>query len=116
MVKEPPTSDVPPLDPAAPEETRDQPVDDRRVRAKLQELLPDVVKRAVYAGLGAVFTTEEGIRKIAGDFHLPKDVANFLMQQASASKDEVLRIVAQELGKFLQTINLSSELQKLLTS
>jgi hypothetical protein len=91
-------------------------VDERGVRARLEQLLPDIVKRTFYAGLGAVFTTEEGIRKIASDFHLPKDVANFLIQQAANSKDELFRIVAKELRAFLETINLNQELQKLLTS
>jgi hypothetical protein len=90
--------------------------DERGVRARLEQLLPDIVKRTFYAGLGAVFTTEEGIRKIASDFHLPKDVANFLIQQAANSKDELFRIVAKELRAFLETINLNQELQKLLTS
>src|SRR5260221_916146 len=90
--------------------------DDSGVRARLEQLLPDIVKRTFYAGLGAVFTTEEGIRKIASDFHLPKDVANFLIQQAGSSKDEVLRILATEMRTFLETVNLNAELQKLLTS
>jgi hypothetical protein len=98
------------------EQGEDPTAEDGRGRKGLDQLLPDVVKRAVYAGLGAVFSTEEGIRRIASDFHLPKDVANYLMHQASASKDEVLRIVAKELRTFLETVNISQELQKLLTS
>jgi hypothetical protein len=90
--------------------------DESGARARLERLLPDIVKRTFYAGLGAVFTTEEGIRKIASDFHLPKDVANYLIQQAASSKDELFRIVAKELRAFLETINLNQELQKLLTS
>src|SRR5436309_3212147 len=43
--------------------------EDSGVRGRLEQLLPDIVKRTFYAGLGAVFTTEEGIRKIASDFH-----------------------------------------------
>jgi hypothetical protein len=101
---------------AAADEAKDKDAEERSVRARLEQFLPDVVKRTFYAGLGAVFTTEEGIRKIASDFHLPKDVANFLIQQAANSKDELFRIVAKELRAFLETINLNAELQKLLTS
>lgn len=93
-----------------------QQTDENRMRKGLEQLLPDVVKRAVYAGLGAVFTTEEGIRKIASELHLPRDVASYLLQQAASSKDEVLRIIARELRGFLETISVSQELQKLLTS
>jgi len=90
--------------------------EDPGVRGRLEQLLPDIVKRTFYAGLGAVFTTEEGIRKIASDFHLPKDVANYLIQQAASSKDELFRIVAKEIRGFLETVNFQQEMQKLLTS
>ena len=85
-------------------------------RGRLEGYIPDIVKRTFYAGLGAVFTTEEGIRKIASDLKLPKDVANYLIQQAAASKDELFRVVGKELRGFLETVNISGELQKLLTS
>ena len=88
----------------------------RDKRGRLEGFIPDIVKRTFYAGLGAVFTTEEGIRKIASDLKLPKDVANYLIQQAAASKDELFRVVGKELRGFLETVNISGELQKLLTS
>jgi hypothetical protein len=88
----------------------------RDKRGRLDGFIPDIVKRTFYAGLGAVFTTEEGIRKIASDLKLPKDVANYLIQQAAASKDELFRVVGKELRGFLETVNISGELQKLLTS
>src|SRR5215470_17371008 len=90
--------------------------DDRGLRKKLEGLVPDLVKRTFYAGLGAVFTTEEGIRKIASEFHLPKDVANYLIQTAATSKDEIFRIFAKEVRAFLESANLSQEIQKVLTS
>jgi hypothetical protein len=123
--------DAPPDDDAAPPDDddagddppdisahADAPRDDRKgddKRGRL-EFIPDIVKRTFYAGLGAVFTTEEGIRKIASDLKLPKDVANYLIQQAAASKDELFRVVGKELRGFLESVNVSGELQKLLTS
>src|SRR5437660_1006824 len=92
------------------------PEEEARTRGRLEQLIPDIVRRTFYAGLGAVFTTEEGIRKIASEFHLPKDVATFLIQQAASSKDELFRIFARELRAFLESLNISGELQKLLTS
>jgi hypothetical protein len=89
---------------------------DGSVRQRLEGFIPDLVKRTFYAGLGAVFTTEEGIRKLANDFHLPKDVANYLINSAQSTKDELFRIVAREIHDFFQNVNLNQELQKLLTS
>src|SRR6266581_818051 len=88
--------------------------DEQRAKGRLEQLIPDIVRRTFYAGLGAVFTTEEGIRKIASEFHLPKDVANYLIQTAASSKDEIFRIFARELRTFLESANLSEEIQKVL--
>jgi hypothetical protein len=106
----PPDEPELPPDEAAPAE------EEERRRGRFDQFIPDIVKRTFYAGLGAVFTTEEGIRKLASDFHLPKDITNYLIQQAAASKDELFRVVAKELRGFLDSVNISGELQKLLTS
>src|SRR5262245_32942582 len=98
---------------AVPAEDKDE---KEEKKGRFEHYIPEILRRTFYAGLGAVFTTEEGIRKLASEFHLPKDVANFLIQQAAASKDELFRIFAKELRAFLESLNISGELQKLLTS
>jgi hypothetical protein len=89
---------------------------ERSVRQRLEGLVPDLVKRTFYAGLGAVFTTEEGIRKLATDFSLPKDVATYLINSAQSTKDELFRIVGKEMREFLQNLNISQEIAKILTT
>ena len=97
-------------------ERDDDPRIDERLRQKLEGLVPEIVRRTFYAGLGAVFTTEEGVRKLANEFSLPKDVAAYLIQQAGTTKNELFRIVAGELREFLESLNLNEELTRLLTS
>jgi hypothetical protein len=89
---------------------------DKKLLGRLEGLLPDLVKRTFYAGLGAVFTTEEGIRKIANEFSLPKDVASYLINSAQTTKDELFRIVAKEMRDFLENLNIGNEVAKLLTT
>ena len=36
------------------------------IRQRLEQLVPDLVKKTFAAGMGAVFTTEEGIRRVVG--------------------------------------------------
>jgi hypothetical protein len=107
----PPTApgDSEPASSAAPSE------DDAGLRRRLEQFIPDLVRRTILGGIGAVFTSEEAIRKLAGEVTLPKDVVNFLVQQAANSKDEILRVVAKEVRGFLESANLSHEVQKLLT-
>lgn len=90
--------------------------DEFRLRERLEKLLPEVVRRAISAGSTALLTTEDGIRKLVSEMNLPRELAAYLMMQASSSKDEVLRIISQEIRRFLESVNLSGELQKLLTS
>jgi hypothetical protein len=86
------------------------------VRAKVEAWVPDLVKKAFAAGMGAVFTTEEGIRRITKEMPLPKDVAGYLVNTASSTKDDLMRAVAREVREFLQTVNLSEEIAKMLTT
>jgi hypothetical protein len=67
------------------------------------------------AGMGAVLGTEEGIRKLTKEMPMPKDVAGYLVNTASSTKDDLLRIIAREVREFLSTVNLSEEIAKMLT-
>lgn len=76
--------------------------------------VPDFVKRAAVAGLGALFMTEEGIRSLAGQMKLPKEVLGYLLSQAERTKAEVGRVVSEEVRRFFQSEKLREEFLKLL--
>jgi len=78
--------------------------------------VPDIVRRAVLTGVGALFMTEEGIRNLVGEMKLPKDALAFLVAQADKTRSDVTRIVTQEVRRFLESETLSREIWKLLTS
>ena len=77
--------------------------------------LADGVKKAILAGVGALFMTEEGARRLARDWKLPKEVIGFIGQQASGAKDELLRVFAEEIRRFLESEALRGEFWKALT-
>jgi hypothetical protein len=87
----------------------------KSVRQRVESMIPEIVKKTFAAGLGALFTTEEGIRKLTKELSLPKDVAGYLADTAGDAKDEILRIIAREVREFLETVNLSEEISKMLT-
>lgn len=74
----------------------------------------DFVRRMAAAGLGAVFMSEEGIRRLANQLKLPKEALTFLLTQAEKTKDDVGRIVSDELRKFLQSDKLRDEVLKMI--
>jgi hypothetical protein len=77
--------------------------------------LADGVKKAILAGVGALFMTEEGARRLARDWKLPKEVIGFIGQQASGAKDEILRIFAEEIRRFLESETVRGEFWKAFT-
>lgn len=77
--------------------------------------LADGVRKALLAGVGALFLGEESARRLARDWKLPKELIGFVGQQAQAAKDEVLRVFAGEIRKFLESESVRREFWKALT-
>ena len=105
--RDPPEDDIPdPLD-------TDELPDDEGTR--VGGIVPDLIRKAVVAGLGAVFMSEEGIRKLAGQLKLPKEALGYIVQQADKTKGEVSRVIGEELRRFLNSELLRQELLQMLT-
>jgi hypothetical protein len=108
-----------------PEERR--PIEPETIEADLDEaaevggegarrFVTDAVRKAFLAGVGALFMTEEGARRLAREWKLPKEVLGFVTAQAAGAKDEVLRVVSDEVRKFFESEALRREFLKLLGS
>jgi len=76
--------------------------------------VPEFVRRVAIAGLGALFMTEEGIRNLAGQLKLPKEMLGYILSQAEKTKDDLGRVVSEELRRFLQSEKLRDELVRLI--
>ena len=86
------------------------------IRKRLEAMVPDLVKRTVSAGMGALFATEENLRKLAKDLPGAGEVAGYLATTADSTKDKVMEIIAREVREFLTTVNLGEEIAKMLTA
>ena len=84
------------------------------LRRRLESLVPELVKKTFQAGMGAVFSTEEGIRRLARE-NLP-EVAGYIASSADGAKDKVFEVIARETREFLGTLNLTEEIAKILTT
>ena len=111
-----------------PEETQSDPLDsekDQKVddaagehRAEdtggLRSVIPELVRKVAVAGLGAVFMTEEGLRNLAGQLKLPKEVLSTVLGQAERTKEEIGRVLSEEIRRFLQSEKLRNEFLKMI--
>jgi hypothetical protein len=100
---------------ALPPESFDPLNDEDDERENRPGFVPDVVRRVAVAGLGALFMTEESIRSLASQLKLPKEVMGYILSQAEKTKDEVGRVLSEELRRFFQSEKLREEFLKLLS-
>lgn len=84
--------------------------------AGVRGFLPDAVRKTLLTGLGAFFLTEEGARRLARDWKLPKELIGFVGQQAVGAKDEILRVFSDEVRRFLESEAVRREFWKALSS
>jgi hypothetical protein len=78
--------------------------------------LQEALRKVILTGVGALFLTEEGARRLAREWKLPKEVAGYLGQQASGAKDEVLRIFSDEVRRFFESEAVRREVARTLSS
>jgi hypothetical protein len=76
--------------------------------------VPEFMRKVAVAGLGALFMTEEGIRGLASQLKLPKEALSFILGQAEKTKDELGRILSEELRRFLQSEKIKDEFLRLI--
>ncbi|MHC4391213.1 MAG: hypothetical protein ACYTFT_03335 [Planctomycetota bacterium] len=73
--------------------------------------LTDYVRKAISAGIGAVFLTEESVRSYVADAKLPRDVAKSLMQMSATAKDQFFEYLTKEASQLIR----KSDLPKVVT-
>ena len=98
-----------------PDKDFDPLLDEGREEGGRAGFVPEFMRKVAVAGLGALFMTEEGLRAMSGQLKLPKEVLGYILGQAEKTKDEVGRVVSEELRRFLQSEKLRDELLKLMS-
>lgn len=76
--------------------------------------MTDLAKKILLTGVGAIFMTEDAIRKTLSDLKMPTDSVGGVMDALKKQKDEMLKLVAVELSNFLGKVKVHEELQKAL--
>lgn len=76
--------------------------------------ITDIFKKVVTTGIGAAFLTEEAVKDLLNGVPLPKEIVSGLMANAKSSKDEFIKGVKSELKQFLNKIDISKEVDRIL--
>jgi hypothetical protein len=75
--------------------------------------LSDLLKKVLTTGVTAAFMTEEGVRTVLKDLPLPKDMVGSLVENAKNTKTEFVSSVKNELKSYLDKIDLTKEIDKI---
>lgn len=82
----------------------------------LEALVPDILKRTLLSGISNLVMNEEGLRSLVAEKNLPKEAAGFILNQADATRREILRIASREIRIFLENMDFGGEIAKILTT
>ena len=68
--------------------------------------IPEMMRRAVAMGLSGFFLTEEAIRRAVGDT-LPRDWADFAVEQSERTRNELMDRLSLELGRTFESLDVA---------
>ena len=78
-------------------------------------ILGDVMKKALFATLGAVFMTEESVRSYVSEAKLPKDIRNYIIQNTGQAKEQFFGYLAKEVSQLVRKSDLPKALKGFLS-
>jgi hypothetical protein len=90
------------------------PDEDLHGRRYVERVLRETVRRVVETGVEKLAEGPENLRNFVADMKLPKDIANHLLLQIDETKNGLYRVVAKEVGGFLQKTNIAEEFARAL--
>ena len=76
--------------------------------------LGNVFKKVVSSGINAAFQSEESIRNKLSDIPVPKELMQSILSNAKSTKEDFLESAKVELKQYLQKINVSKEIDRIL--
>jgi hypothetical protein len=88
--------------------------DDELENGRARGGLSDMMKKALFAGIGAVFMTEESVRSYVSDAKLPREIRNYIIQNTTQAKEQFFGYLSKELSQVLLRSDLPKVIQKFL--
>jgi hypothetical protein len=81
-------------------------------RKAIDMLIPDVLKKALVLGVSGEFFSEETIRKMLSEIQMPSDLVQYIIQQTSKSKNDLIRIIAEEIRNVVVQAQIGEQVKK----
>jgi hypothetical protein len=83
--------------------------------AKGRSSISDIMKKALFAGIGAVFMTEESVRGYVAEAKLPREIRNYIIQNTTQAKEQFFSYLSKELSQVVMKSDLPKVVQRFLS-
>ncbi|MCA9771144.1 MAG: hypothetical protein KC466_01970 [Myxococcales bacterium] len=80
----------------------------------LEGTVPEMIKKAVYLGVGTAFMTEEGVRKVLGEMNISRDAIQYIVSQSDRTKEQIFGVVQTEIRNFLDRLDVPTSMKEIL--
>ncbi|GIW71313.1 MAG: hypothetical protein KatS3mg102_0855 [Planctomycetota bacterium] len=97
-------------DAVAPSESERLDTEDLEAAGRRGAGLSELMKKALLAGIGAVFMTEESVRGYVREARLPREIARLIIDNTQAAKEQFFRYLARELSELVRRSDLPAAL------
>lgn len=71
----------------------------------------DMMKKALFATIGAVFMTEESVRAYVAESKLPREIRNYVIQNTAQAKEQFFSYLSKELSQLVMKSDLPKVVQ-----
>jgi hypothetical protein len=86
------------------------------IGGKMGEMLKKKLTDALVDGFGSLFMSEELVARIMDEMRLPRELIGTIMTQTERARRGLTEVLKGEVRRFLEGIDISKELNKLLSS
>ena len=85
-------------------------------RRRLETVVPELIKRALEAGLGRLGDGPDNVKQFLAELKLPKEALAAILTHLDETKQGLYRAVSRELRDFLERTSFADEVAKALTT
>ena len=75
-----------------------------------------IFRKIINTSKGVITSTEGGLRNMVGEITLPGEIISYMTKSIDRAKNEIVRMISDEVRQFLNHLNLTEEMVKAMSN
>ena len=93
-----------------------KPDDPRYMEPGMDQDEKGIFRKILKTGKGVINSTEGGLRNMVGEITLPGEIVSYMTKSIDRAKNEIVRMISDEVRQFLNHLNLTEEMVKAMSN